>query len=1529
MKKRVYFIFLCFISLFMIGLSGCNEKSSIESISLDTTSINTTISINSEFDFSGLKGVVKYIDGTTKDIVFSDMTIDSSKIDSSKVGVYEVSVKYQNFETSFKVEVIDAITPKSLEITPSITSFIIGEDFSYNDLSVKVKMSDGSQKYISDYTVDSSKYKADTAGEYNIVISYKMNNVEVKGNYTVYVVANISDLVVDVTNVKLDYNINEKFSSNGLKVSAKLFDDSLKEIKNYEMKITDLDGNEVSGFNKTGVYKLKIEYFGFVVSYDVNVTENGYFTVFTIDDFIKMREYANSNNYNDKKWILKNDLDFTGVELKDLSSTLYFSGEFNGNNHKLSNISYNAASSKVSPLFQYIDGGTIKNLIIFGATVSSSSESIGIISGQCNDAIFENIEFSCCTVISTSSSGYAALLSARNQKGTVNITNITVKNLTSISGIKYVGGLLADATSSSKININNCDINVTLSGGSQIATLVGRARAKAEVNVENTVIRLNIAKYNSATTKVGGLIDGCDGASLNAKNVCFISATVEDAVTASGLFVGNNKAGLTCKFENCYYDKNATFTTDVLEGVTSKDSSELNFEFFKNDLKLDSNIWSADSRFIIKLTSSSSNTPDKDATISKLILITTNVDKQYFKGEDFSQEGLIVTAQYSDGVVIALDSNDYNIVIKNGSTIVTDFTSSNIGKYSVIVEAENVKEEFIVNIVEETGITINNDFTRTVFKKGEALDLTNLAVFIEISDGTHVLSSSYTVKILDEENNKCDSNSLTAGNKTVVIEKGNFKKTYVINVIDRVEKEVVNVYVNKDYTDGKINSDHIEFSTIKKALDYLVSLQLADDTYKVIYISSGTYNEKITVTLPNTTLIGLGESYKDVVINYNAASDTLIFDESKTYGTEGSATVTIKSSAYNFRANRIYFKNSFDYNNSKFANKQALALFSQADKSMFVECGFISVQDTLEPKQGRQYYYKCYIAGSVDFIFGNNATAIFDSCEIHNIARYDSDSKISSNQGYIAAPKGYSQSEEADTVKYNYVFMNCNFTADDNVPTGSVSLARPWGSKAGVVILNSKIGKHISILGYDGKVKSRYDQMSGNLPANANFYEYGNTGEGAINTKVDGMTILTGVEAGKYTYENIFAQKNGLVDYKSEWKVNNENTSEIVYNLINGNTEYEVNQTFINPVLVLSSIDEVKISTVTLNITDANNNQIKVEEVTKKAGKYLVKVLFNNEPVLEYELTVKAPLGDFEEKVYELNASLLTIGDITANTIFEDFFTVNANSEKKVTIDANNKELDGISFTQRMKFNGNGSSEYRNITFTIKGTAKVVIYSMSSSSSATDRTVNVCDASGNVVFSKVVPTSALEKQEVELEAGTYYITCLNGAINVYNVVVTVLEPKAVTTTPVTYKFDASSLTAKDIVSEEKVNEFFTIKATSDKKVTIDANSKEVDGVNFTQRMKLNGNGSADYRNVTFTAKGKVKITIYSMSSSSSESTRTVDICDTTGKVIFSKVVPTSSLEKQEVELEAGTYYITCLNGAINIYGIDVVVEETK
>ena len=66
----------------------------------------------------------------------------------------------------------------------------------------------------------------------------------------------------------------------------------------------------------------------------------------------------------------------------------------------------------------------------------------------------------------------------------------------------------------------------------------------------------------------------------------------------------------------------------------------------------------------------------------------------------------------------------------------------------------------------------------------------------------------------------------------------------------------------------------------------------------------------------------------------------------------------------------------------------------------------------------RQYFSDCYIAGNVDFIFGDGK-AVFDHCEIHSTPH---------SEGFITAQGKHYPDEDS-----GFVFNHCKLTADPGV----------------------------------------------------------------------------------------------------------------------------------------------------------------------------------------------------------------------------------------------------------------------------------------------------------------------------------------------------------------------------------------------------------------------------------------------------------------------------------------------------------------
>ena len=152
-------------------------------------------------------------------------------------------------------------------------------------------------------------------------------------------------------------------------------------------------------------------------------------------------------------------------------------------------------------------------------------------------------------------------------------------------------------------------------------------------------------------------------------------------------------------------------------------------------------------------------------------------------------------------------------------------------------------------------------------------------------------------------------------------------------------------------------------------------------------------------------------------------------------------------------------------------------------------------------------------------------------------------------------------------------------------------------------------------------------------------------------------------------------------------------------------------------------------------------------------------------------------------------------GDITETTIIDNLKVI-ASSTKKVTIDPNDKSLDDISFTQRMKLNGTGASDSRTVQIKVVPNSHITVYGMSPSKN-TERTMNLdIPTFGTTVATLVNDGTALGKVEYDYtgeEEVFVYLYSASSGFNLYGVKVEPIqsEEEETSITGENWTFDAN------------------------------------------------------------------------------------------------------------------------------------------
>ncbi len=470
----------------------------------------------------------------------------------------------------------------------------------------------------------------------------------------------------------------------------------------------------------------------------------------------------------------------------------------------------------------------------------------------------------------------------------------------------------------------------------------------------------------------------------------------------------------------------------------------------------------------------------------------------------------------------------FSFVACNNNNQSTSSEGSQNASSSSVEQSSQVPASSSNNQAQYDSVEINVDKAPKIFFEGSAFSTTGIFARA-ITNG---MSSTLGV---DKCTFDIPSNVSELGSHTIKVSVGEFSVSYDIVVIKKpvVENNEIKIIVDKNYTGAMSEVDSNGYSQFNSLTDVFTALKGAfdDGVIKNIKLLDQTYEEKLDISIKNVHLFGV-----------EGGNSTISFgDCAQTKGTDGSATVTVKGSG--FWAKNIVFENSYDYINGTENDKQALALLNESDCSILENCTFLGYQDTLQAKNNRQYYKNCVIKGTTDFIFGKAAVAVFDNCEI--VTRFTKEG--ATNNGYITAHSGY-YNTAADVGKhgmvYGYVFLGCNLTCEEGVLDASVSLGRPWRFDATVAWINCQMGSHIATAPYgtEGATKTRYTYMSGgnreNLPSEANFVEYGNTGLGAVLVDSDDFTLLDETTYQDYTdLSKIFATTNGMVTFATAWDV--------------------------------------------------------------------------------------------------------------------------------------------------------------------------------------------------------------------------------------------------------------------------------------------------------------------------------------------------------------------------------------------------------
>lgn len=287
-----------------------------------------------------------------------------------------------------------------------------------------------------------------------------------------------------------------------------------------------------------------------------------------------------------------------------------------------------------------------------------------------------------------------------------------------------------------------------------------------------------------------------------------------------------------------------------------------------------------------------------------------------------------------------------------------------------------------------------------------------------------------------------------------------------------------------------------------------------------ILVREGVLVEKLTIAVPNVTIVGSGRS---TMLSFGTYAG-LKHPDGNNWGTGRTGTLTVSAPGTTLR--NLTIRNSFDYVGAKRDNAgngaQAVALVigREADRTLVEHCWLEGYQDTLYV-QGRSRIADCRIVGGVDFIFGG-AAAWFERCEI--VTRYVPKAE---EFGFLTAPS------TPLAQPFGLVFSHCRLTREAGVPARSTWLGRPWRAGGNMdltgqsVFLDCWMDAHIkregwTWMGYKGPDGERR-QLT---PQEARLFEYRSRGPGTGPASPT-RRFLAPADAARFTRTNVLGDWDG------------------------------------------------------------------------------------------------------------------------------------------------------------------------------------------------------------------------------------------------------------------------------------------------------------------------------------------------------------------------------------------------------------------
>ncbi|MCD8158635.1 MAG: bacterial Ig-like domain-containing protein [Clostridiales bacterium] len=770
----------------------------ITGIEIETYPDKVTYVEGETFDDSGIVVLATYNDGSTSYLASNEYTYSTDPL--TLLDLY-VTVYAGNVSDIVPIRVVDKeITGIAVTEYPNKVSYYAGQSFDSTGMIVEAAYNDGSTAIISDYSVSPETI---TSGTTEVTIS--------KDGYSDMVKISVSDvalksIAVTTPPTKTSYYAGEPFISDGMVVTGYFNDGSSAEITDYSISNSTLT---------SGTMLVYITYDGLYTTTSVTVS----------------------------------DKTITGIEIATLpDKTSYVAGQTFDSSGMIVNAVYSDGSTaevtgySISPSTLSVNDTNV--LVTYGnyfASVSVSVaakeiESISIVEKPSKTEYVEGEVFdpSGMIVEATYNDGSTSYLTSSEY------TYSTSALATSDNSVTIYAGDVSASVGITVVSKEITDIAVT-EYPDKISYVAGQSFDSAGMIVT--------ASYNDGSTAV--ITD------YSVSPTTITSGTTEVTISKDGysdtikIFVSDvvlNSIAVTKAPTKISYVAGESFDSSgmVVMGYYNDGSSAEITDYSVSNSTLSTGTTLVYVTYDGLYATAAVTVTDKVLTG---ITVTSQPSKiSYVAGENFSTDGLIITAEYNDGTTEEITNYSYNPV-----SLSTSDTSVMVtyGNYFVTIPVSVVAKEI-------TSIEIETYPDKVTYVDGEVFDDSGMIVLATYNDG----STSY----LAANEYSYSTDPLTTSDFYVTITAGSASDIVPIRVIDKTITSIsVIEYPDKvSYIAGQSfdSSGMVVETTYNDGAtaiitDYTVSPETITSGTTEIIISKDGYSDAASIVVSEKAIVSL------------------------------------------------------------------------------------------------------------------------------------------------------------------------------------------------------------------------------------------------------------------------------------------------------------------------------------------------------------------------------------------------------------------------------------------------------------------------------------------------------------------------------------------------------------------------------------------------------------------------------------------------------------------------------------------------